>query len=467
MADVYQFVDSIASSPTVRLDLNNESPWAVPVDGFDLSPPTLKRAVASTLMRDGATYPAAAYEDRVLSFTLELKGSSVDNAASAVQSLARELDRPTNFIRWQVTGATNPLFFRTIRSDVGRIAEIPGDGTFRVFRVEVLAEPLGYGLKETGSTTVSNHPAAGTGSPGYLDISSVKGDVETPLILRVESTTFNVANDFVSMIAVRRRGTPSSAPWGLQAEAMTLGTDTTLPGNDAVMSGAGSNYARCSFGTIAMTTRLSATFPAAASVDNRGIYRVLARIRRSVAGSDGVAMRLRWGGTSSSLITNDTVTTSQTTSIGYVDLGLVSIPAGPDPITDGLSGTNLSVSGIYVDVQAQRTAGTTNLDIDYLLFFPADDRLCSIRWGTASGADFCFADGTLDTVYQATTAGAVLNANMAQRSGGLPMISPGVTNRVYFIKQIRQGAANDPIGVTFTAQYSYFPRYLYLRPAAT
>jgi hypothetical protein len=463
-----QFVDSIASSPTVRLDLNDGAPFGLKIEGTSFGTPTMRYAEASTLMRDGSTYPAAAYGERVLTIKLTLAETTRDAIATAMQELHRELDRPTNFLRWQQDSATNPVFFRTIRTPPDRWDDFPfTPNPYNEVTIPVLAEPFGYGLKETGTATVSNHPAAGTGLPGYLDVTSVKGDVETPLILRVESTTFNVVNDFASMLAVRRRGTPSSAPVGLQAESMTLGTDTTLPGNDGAMSGAGSNYARCSFGTIAMTTRLSTTFPAAASVDNRGTYRVMARIRRSVAGSDGVAMRLRWGGTSSSLITNDTVTTSQTTSLNYVDLGLVSIPPGEDPVTDGLSGTSLSASGIYVEVQAQRTAGTTNLDIDFLWFVPADDRLCTIRWGTASGADYCFADASLDKVYNATTAGAVLNANMAQRTGGLPMISPGVTNRVWFLKQVRQGAATDAIGVTFTAQYSYFPRYLYLRPAST
>jgi hypothetical protein len=464
-----QFVDSIASVPTVRLDLNDGSPFGLKIDGTNFGTPAMRYAEASTLMRDGSVFPAAAYGERTLTITLTLAESTRDALATAMQELHRELDRPNNFLKWQQDSATNPVFFRTIRTPPDRWDDFPfTPSPYAEVTVQVLAEPFAYGLKETASTTVSNHPAAGGSTPGYFDVSSVKGDVETPLILRVEAATFNIANDNVSMIAVRRRGTPSSAPWELQAESMTLGTDTTLPGNDAAMSGSSSNYARCSFATTtAMATRLSATFPAAAAVDNRGIYRVLARIRRSVAGTDGATMRLRWGGTSSSVITNDTVTTTVTTNIGYVDLGLVAIPPGEDPVTDGLSGTSLSASGIYLEVQAQRTAGTTNLDVDYLLFFPADDRLCTIRWGTASGADYCFADGTLDKVYNATTAGAVLNANMAQRAGGLPMISPGVTNRIYFIKQIRQGAPVDSVGNTYAVQYSYFPRYLYLRPAST
>jgi hypothetical protein len=467
VADTFQFVDSIASSPTVRLDLNNENPWAVPY-GASFSPPSLKRASASTLMRDGATYPASAYEDRRLRFTLELKASTVDASATAIQALAREMDRPTNIIRWQVTGATAPVFFRTIRSDIGSIEEVPGDGTFRVFQVELLAEPFAYGLKETLSpTTVSNHPGAGGVTPGYWDITGVKGDVETPLIASVSASVFAIANDNVSVFAVRRRGTPSNWTGSIQAESMTLGTDTTLPGNDGAMSGAGSNYARCSFGTTtAMATRLSATHPAAASVDNRGTCRVFARVRRSVGGTDVVRMQLRWGGAAGT-ITNDAVATAQTTNIGYVDLGLIQLPPGQDPVDDGFSGTKLSVAGVFLEVRAERTSGTSNLDIDYLLLLPADDRMLFVRWGTQSGGTTCVVDGANQKVYQLNAGGAVVNANLAQLSGGFPMLSPNQTNRIWFYKQVRFGAPVDSVGNTYDVTASYYPRYLYVRPAST
>jgi hypothetical protein len=467
VADTFQFVDGIAASPTVRLDLNNESPWAVPVDGFDCPPPRLKRAQASTLMRDGAVYPAAAYEDRVLRFVLEMKATSVDNAATAFQTLARELDREENFIRWQVSGATNPVFFRTKRSDVPRITELPGAGTFRVFQMEVLAESAAFGPKEAIATaTVSNNPAAANGC--FMDLGTIKGDVQTPLIIKTSTTNLVSANENHSLFAMRRGGTPSNAPVALQAEDMTSGTDTTEPGNDGAMSGAGSNYARCSFGTTtAMATRLSLFWQgpgAAASVDHRGTYRVFARIRRSVAGADVVKVRLRWGGTSG-VFTNDTVTTTATTNINHIDLGLVQAPPGPDPVTDGLSGTKLSVYGVFLDVQAERASGTSNIDFDYLFLAPADDGLAIVDWGTTSGANFYTLDCTQDITYQTITSGPVHGVNMAGLSGGYRlMASPGVNNRLYFVRQIRQGAPTDTIGGTNDLDVSYYPRYLYLAP---
>jgi hypothetical protein len=92
--------------------------------------------------------------------------------------------------------------------------------------------------------------------------------------------------------------------------------------------------------------RLSTTaFPAAASVDARGSYRVYCRVRQNTA-TDTITMRLRWGD-ASALITNDSFTLPSTPDTGswfYCDLGIVQIPGGFDPAEDGPSGVALSAS---------------------------------------------------------------------------------------------------------------------------
>lgn len=471
MAWTLQFVDSIASSPTVRLDLNDDSPWGLLIDGTSFGAPELRLAQASTLLRDGSAFPAAAYGERTLRLKLKLPESSRDNLATALQELHRELDRPTNILKWQQDGATKPIFFRTIRSVPDSYDDYPFTPTpYGELTVSVLAEPFALGLRETIATaTVSNNPAAGSNGC-YMDLNSVVGDVETPLIIKTSTTNLVSANDNYSLFAVRRGGTPSNAPVVLQAEDMTAGTDTTEPGNDAAMSGSGSNYSRCSFSTTtAMATRLSLFWQgpgAAPSVDHRGTYRVLARIRRSVSG-DEVAVRLRWGG-SSGTITNDTVTCPSGTTVSHIDLGLVSAPPGQDPVTDGPSGTELSVAGIFLDVQAQRVSGSGNIDFDYLFLVPADDGMAVVQWGTTSGANFYTVDCAQQVTYPTLTSGAVHGVNMARVTGGYRlMASPGVNNRLYFIRQTKAGAATDTIGGTNDLDVSYFPRYLYIRPSAT
>lgn len=617
-----QFVDSIASSPTVRLDLNDGSPWGLLIAGTSFGAPTLKLAQASTLLRDGSAFPAGAYGERTLTLKLKLPETTRDAWATALQELHRELDRSSNFLKWQQDGASHPVFFRTIRTPPDRWDDFPfTPSPYGEVTVSVLTEPFAYGVRrnaivalnsngsfevdltgwtgqnasvarstaqawdglasalvtpaggaaanllanatgqvsatvgasyavqarvyspggwatgmqaavnwhdgangylstssgsvtaisagvwtlltatvtapastvsarpvvvQTGTPssgdvwyadeveirpvpTVSNNPAATNGC--FLDLTDIRGDVETPLIIKASTTNLVSANDNHSLFAIRRGGTPSNAPFALQAEAMTLGTDASLPGNDAAMSGAGSNYARCSFGTTtAMATRLSHLWQGpggAPSVDLRGQYRAFCRVRRSVAG-DEVYARLRWGGTSG-VYTNDTVrVTAGSTAISYIDLGMVSCPPGLDPVTDGLSGVELNAYGVFLDLQAQRAAGSGNVDFDDLLLVPADDGYAVIDWGTTSGANNYTVDCTQGVTYPTVTSGAVHGANMAGVSGGYRlMASPGMNNRLYFIRQVRAGAPTDTIGGTNDLDVSYFPRYLYVRPAST
>jgi hypothetical protein len=137
-------------------------------------------------------------------------------------------------------------------------------------------------------------------------------------------------------------------------------------------------------------------------------------------------------------------------------------------VTDGLSGTELAVAGIFLEVQAQREAGSGNIDFDYLFLAPADDGYMNIDWGTTSGANFYTVDCAQAVAYQTLSSGAVHGVNMAGVSGGFRlMASPGVNNRLYFVRQVRAGAPTDTIGGTNDLDVSYFPRYLYLRPALT
>src|SRR5688500_18882199 len=115
MAVTAGFVDSIAESPTTRLDLNDGTVWRLQ-DGTELTPPPLRRSVTQSLLADGATYPAAAYDNRTIRLELLLQAADADAAATQLQALARELERPENFLRW-APHTTEPVFFKTFRSD--------------------------------------------------------------------------------------------------------------------------------------------------------------------------------------------------------------------------------------------------------------------------------------------------------------------------------------------------------------
>jgi hypothetical protein len=472
VALVARFVDSISSTRSTRLNLHDGEIWAVQADTrFPL--PRAQRARVSTLLTDGASYPATVYDDRTLELHLQLTADTADLAAAQLQALARELDRPSNILEYRLDGAAEPVFFRTQRIGLDA-ADLPaGRATLLDIAVSVPAAPFAYGLREDLSlVTVSNDPAAGSNGL-FFDVTGVKGDVATPLYMKIrDSDVSQLSGRKKSAMSVRRRGTPSSMPLVLQAESLVLGTDASLPGNDALMSGSGSNYVRVSFTTNATNVSRITTsgFPTAAGgIDVRGTYRVFARVRHSV-GTDTITLQLRATTTPTSIV-NDATTLPAGTEIRWVDLGLLQLPIGADPVTDGPSGVEMGAAGVPLAFYAARTAGTGNLDIDVFVFMPADDKLAFITWQQAgTGATTYIVDGCeREQVYRVVTAtGAVVSdASPVELAGLLPYVSPGETNRVCFIQDVGSGSGvaggDAKTSVTQITPY-YWPRYLYVRP---
>jgi hypothetical protein len=469
MASSLKFVDSIASSPTTRLDLNDRTTWRLHTEGTQFSPPPLDQAVASTLLADGAVIPASAYGLRTIQLMLSVNAASADATATQLQNFYRELNRPVNFLRWQQE-TTNPVFFRTFRTSADEVQDLGKiDGTRKLLSVAFLAEPFAYGLLETpvSAVTVSADPAAGSNGC-FVDVTGVKGDVESPALIRWPESA--VAETRQSLFAVRRRGTPSGTPFVFQAEAMTQGPDTTTQANDAAFSGAGNNYSRCTFSTNALlTARLTLTDLGTASVDLRGTYRVFVRYRKNTSG-DGINLRLVWGdGSRNDVITNDTFATPNTTNITMADLGLISIPYGLDSVYDFRSGTELVVDDRFrIEIEAGRTSGSGSLDLDFVLLVPADDRFGLIEWGeTESASDRRWLDALDWSVHGRTSADEVVSvAAPAARSGGLPLLTPNQTNRIYMLYEVAESRAHA-IATTTTVSVAYYPLYLTVRPAST
>lgn len=466
------FVDGISATAAVRLNLNVPAGWSALADGTNFDPPPLSRAIASTLLADGAVVTAAAYDNRTITLALELAPApTMDQAATLLQNLAREVDRPANFLRYQL-GTTAPVFFRTLRS---AISPITWDAVMRRATVVLLAEPFGYGIKETISTAT---PAANPATGMSFDVTGVKGDVAAPLNMVVTAADVIATGRRKSAIAVRRRGTPSAGPFVLQAESMTMSiADTTVQANNASFSGAGSNFVRTTFATsAAMSSRVQAgPFPASASVDARGTYRVYVRVRQNTA-ADVIAMRLMWGGdATSNAVVNPTVTLPADTgpsapTLKYVDLGMIQIPHGYDVVED-FAGVAASARGLNLFVQAQRVSGSGSLDTDVLLFVPADDRLLLATWPETSGPTDFVVDSDRGNIYARGASGETYSTQPVDPEGGFPLVSPGVTNRIYFLRDVGLGAAatgaGDTLTGTTTINANYFPRYMQVRPPTT
>jgi hypothetical protein len=330
--------------------------------------------------------------------------------------------------------------------------------------VELLAEPFAYGLLETpvSGATLATNPVSANGN--FVDVTGVKGDVESPALIRWPASAVAIGRETV--FAVRRRGAPSAAPFLFQAEAIAQGTDTTTQANDAAFSGSGNNYSRCTFATFATDqNRLSLTDLGTASVDLRGRYRVFARYRKNTAG-DNIILKLRWGTSfSADTTTNAEFSTPNVATLCMADLGEIQIPRGQDPVTNFRDGVPVAVSdAFYLSLRAQRVSGSGTLDVDYLILVPSDDRLAIVKWAEA-GPDRWWLDAHDNSVHARNSSDQIATGTPPTLAGGLPMLAPNQTNRLFMVYEV--GAGLTTTLTTTTVTVSYFPRYLSVRPAST
>src|SRR3990167_1273611 len=225
-APICQFVDRVGTGAQQRLNLNDGKRFKLLMDIAppNFSPPSLKRATVSTLLTEGESIPASAYDNRTITLPLRVTGCSAEEMGTILESLHRELDRARNVLKWHPTYNSYPVYFRTFRSpDYHLDQTFEGRGELRI-TLSLVAEPFAYGnyVEQTG--TINKDPEA-LSNPISFQITGVEGDVPTPLFLH-----FATIQHAQIAIAARRHGTP--ALYFEQCEAMTQGTDTTTQPND-------------------------------------------------------------------------------------------------------------------------------------------------------------------------------------------------------------------------------------------
>lgn len=457
-SDTIQFVDSIASSPTVRLNLNDETTWRV--RSFVAPPPRLRRTMTQNAMTDGGFVSTSQYGPRTLFIDLDLVSTTQDLNAAQLQLLARELDRETNFIKYQPVGATSPVFFKTWRSDFSALVDMKAALAFRQLSLEVVAEPFARGLMETVSVgTVGNDPGdeytTGPSPNCRFDVSGVKGDVPADFTL---TDTYSRGTGDVTWIAQRCEA--SFTGWANYYPAETAGsygTDTTLiAGPDAAMSGNGvggstGNFTRTAFTSTAVAARVNGTLPAIQAT--RGTYRVFAVVRRSDATS---VIQVGMSAT-------DLTTLPLTTSRIRVDLGLYGFGSGTE-----LNTLPSPLAGNTFSVFAGRASGTGNLDWDYIEFQPADT--ATLVWSSPGAGQYAGFDGAVDLAFGYSTSGSITAGTAyvypaSASLGGFPQLRPGLVNRFFMARTTSAGVISKTTSGTVTLYYN--PCYLHVRPATT
>src|SRR5581483_10468247 len=119
--------------------------------------------------------------------------------------------------------------------------------------------------------------------------------------------------------------------------------------------------------------------------------------------------------------------------------------------------------------EGRRNAGGTGMiDFDHLLFIPADDHLAIVAWPINFVVpDTVTIDGAVGAIY-GLTSGAIAAMPQTSMVGSFPMLSPGQTNRICFVRDAGYtSSATDAITGSTAITVSYWPRYLSIRPATT
>lgn len=465
MASTWQFVADMASaSPTVLLDLNSSGMRVLL--GSKLGPTVFEKGYADSPLLHGKRLVRASGLNQILEIPVEINKSTPALGAQAIEDLVRQL-AVNNILKVQLDGHPAPVFYRTLgTADFAAVMRTVLIQNSTV-TLTIEAEPFAYGVRvSAGTFTVSNDPANGT-NPCRFDITGVLGDVPTPLLL-VSTTTgasgapSGLVNKWAH-IATRRRGAPGNYSNLIQAENMTNGTDASDV-VDAAFSGG--NKVRVSFGTNTSITpvRVSHTFPSngTSTIEARGEYRVYGRMAMTT-GTDTITVKLGYGSSSSAPIFNDAKVLPAVTNAVWVDLGLVPVPTFSDPVTSGFSGVETKAILPFVGLYASRS-GSGNLDIDCLLFVPADDQTLICKFPST---DTTYAiDGTTDaggSVYGVTTAldEVITTAASPQITGGggFPELIPGQTNRIHFLRNVDPSGTADALTNTTTFAAYYWPRW--------
>jgi hypothetical protein len=427
----------------------------------------MRRSVASSMLRDGDWVGASAYGNRELNLVLNLF-SVGDAAATQVQALQRELDRPVNLLQYTPGGVTNPVFFRTFRTSPDAVR---WDITRKQVKVTVLAEPFALGLREDlAAITIRNDPTLANGL--FCDLTGIKGDVETPLFLEYADGGGSL-NRAGFTVGVRAGASPYPVRFQQAESFNSHGIDTTATA-DATFSGG--SKSRCTFAsTPAQTERLGSKFAAIADpvgAENWGVYRVFARVVQTVA-TDVITMACKAGPGIAEY--NRTVTLPSHTRPQLVDLGTIDTTLGASTL-GGFSATEYRIEDqARLSIAAGRTSGTGSLDIDYVALVPADE--CFGSWTSFSPVTFTTDLGVIDGPNSAAYIATALSGatpgrgatNFSTITGRLPRVMPG-SNRLVIVETTRTETApsSNLLTSTISMTIRYWPRYVNVaRPLST
>jgi hypothetical protein len=482
MTRFIQFVDSIAASPTVLLDLDDGNPFNIQA-GSAVSPPTLRRTTAQGIRQDGDIEVATSYDGRDIPLNLGIAEVAAETQATAIQKLARILDRQDGaWLKWQDEGMNKPRFYRTRRASFDVIDEVLDATPNRALRITLSADPFGYGLPVSNTFTITNDPTTGTNKM-LAAMPTILGDVPTPLNL-----SFPIADGvFKTRVAslIDYAGASLPAPYYKSLASGTINSSppagwTVADAADVTMVGGNRRRFTKTSGT-ALCRPTAAVVQQWASLPP-GDYRVMVRTGAAPAGTELLFFN-KPPSTGSELIYSEAVgkavISAASAGKDWFDLGVVAMPGGA-PLTDVAFGNPGATGPALWNVAVFSSVASMTVDLDAIVLIPAGRPATSARHGSVTfpstyGTRVVTWDGQnyyrIANGISTFTAGVTSVVPASEVTGGNPLVGPGATNFLHFFMTVADPSAasrfSDDKSLTTIVSWSYNPRYLYNRPDTT
>jgi hypothetical protein len=424
----------------------------------------------------GASTPEAT--TRTITVPVHLLGASLDAVGAKVQSLAKLVGQPW-VLRVRRSGATVDGWIRCYPTIPQISTDVTGahGGGVASGVITAQTEPYAYGARvdRTAATVPLVDPTA-TGA-FVLDVTGVTGDAPTPVFIRCSDAAL-VGTAHGTLFCIRRTGTPTSLPVSslvVQAESGT--TSSTNVGNSNIVTTASFADATFSGGTGARWTFVAgytvgdgagrSTFtPALSGAEAPGLYKLLARVRRSTG--DEYTFNPYVAGTTYAL--DAVVFPAGGTNTRMVDLGTVQLPSGQPQQLAAPTPALLGAGALSFTIDMFRTSGTasSNLDVDYFLLVPADEDLgVAYQSAAAPAGSWLTVDGYAQDIYLSNgdpflSASNVLSSALRlDYVGGVPRLYPGLTNRLFVVGGFSTVTV-AALAASAALQVSFWPRYTWL-----
>jgi hypothetical protein len=482
-----KYVDSPATTATVRYDFNDQTPNlatspAKKVTEFDPGVPTLEGDPDAVGQTWGFRSP---------SITHTIRGTKAQ-AMAALSAVSREQLRRTNWVLFQAAAGVQPVWFKTYRTGYQPVTldqvyvRVDGGGqvalpdTWKI-TIPLVADAFTYGARVTIPTVQIVQAPADLAGPTrfamrYI-LPAIKGDAPTNLRVQVTPAAGTFANEDCKWLLVSSSGTATMAHAITDigtGDGYTAGTGTGAGVADATYFGGSYRLVGITAATPNVINRLSGAFP----VLPLGRYKILLRATSGgSAGTFSLLAKLRMFAAGTGLVEGPTaridVSLAGANHDFWIDLGDFNLPFGITPPIDAGPGPGAISFQLHMGT-AEGTA--LNVKIDAFKFIPIDGPyVAQARTLVSTGPRYQplvnglagVFDGDTDSYWSYTTGTNLYNAGAPTLKGAFLTADPATAQNIVTVMAVDNGTAGAVSAITgLNAQaaldISYHPRYLHV-----